>query len=104
MRPSRPSSLVSALRRYPLHVGGQWTDAADGRVFESDDPFTGTPWAAVPEASVADADAAVRAARAALDGEWGAITGFERARLMHRLADLIERNVDHLAAVETRDN
>ena len=45
-----------------------------------------------------------RAARAAFEGEWGAQTGFERSRLMHRLADVIERDADRLAELESRDS
>jgi aldehyde dehydrogenase (NAD+) len=46
----------------------------------------------------------VAAARAALDGEWGAMTGFDRARLMRRLAELIERNAEELARAEVSDS
>ena len=46
----------------------------------------------------------MRAARAAFEGEWGAKTGFERSRLMHKLADVIERDADRLAELESRDS
>src|SRR5690242_15515876 len=68
------------------------------------DPYTGEVWAEVPEATREDVDAAVAAARAALDGPWGAMTGTERARLMRRLAAILERDAADLAAVESRDN
>ncbi len=58
----------------------------------------------MPEGTVEDVDHAVAAARAALDGEWGAMTGFQRAALMRRLADLIGENAERLARVEVRDN
>jgi acyl-CoA reductase-like NAD-dependent aldehyde dehydrogenase len=45
--------------------------------FESVDPYTGEPWAILPEATRTDVDDAVRAARAAFDGEWTAMTGAE---------------------------
>ena len=76
----------------------------DGRTFDSLDPYAGEPWAAIPEGSPEDIDHAVAAARAALDGEWGAMTGFQRAALMRRLADLITENAERLARVEVRDN
>ena len=77
---------------------------ADGRFYETVDPYTGEPWARVPDAGDAGVDRAVGAARAAFEGEWGQLTGFERSRLMHRLADVIERDADRLAELESRDS
>ncbi len=83
-------------------IGGQWV-AGTGEHFESIDPYTRQPWAEHSEASQADVDAAVAAARAAFPG-WRRTSGYERARLMLRLAELIERDIDRLAELETRDN
>jgi aldehyde dehydrogenase (NAD+) len=63
-------------------IGGKAVDAISGQTFESENPYTGRPWAVIPDAGPDDVDAAVAAARAALDGEWGQMTGFARARLM----------------------
>src|SRR5260370_35231048 len=71
--------------------------------FESIDPYTGEPWAIVPEAGQADVDDAVAAPRAAFAGEWGALTGTARGRLLRRLAELIPRAPDERAAAGTRD-
>ena len=90
--------------RFQNYIGGKFVDAADGRTFGSLDPYAGQPWADIPEGTVDDVDQAVAAARAALDGEWGAMTGFARAALMRRLADLITANAERLARVEVRDN
>ena len=49
-------------------------------------------------------DAAVGAVRAALDGEWGAMTGFARAALLRRLGDLVAENADRLARLEVNDS
>jgi acyl-CoA reductase-like NAD-dependent aldehyde dehydrogenase len=92
------------LERFQNYIGGTFVDAADGRTFGSLDPYAGAPWAAIPEGTVEDVDHAVAAARAALDGEWGAMTGVQRAALMRRLADLITENAEKLARVEVRDN
>ena len=70
-------------------IGGKSVDALSGRTFESQNPYTDRPWALVPDGGPEDVDVAVGAARAALDGEWGTATGFDRSRLMHGLADLI---------------
>ena len=74
------------------------------RTFGSLDPFLGEPWVEVAEAGPDDVDDAVAAARSAFDGPWGAMTGAQRGRLMHRLADEIEAAADDLALAETRDN
>jgi acyl-CoA reductase-like NAD-dependent aldehyde dehydrogenase len=98
-------SLAGGLADYQMFIGGKWVDASSGETFESVNPYTGAAWARVPRASHADVDAAVRAARQAFDeGPWGRLTGAERARLMRRLAAVIDERADDLAQVEVRDN
>jgi aldehyde dehydrogenase (NAD+) len=92
------------VRRYRLPIGGEWVDARSGATYASEDPFTGSEWAVVPDCDVIDVDAAVEAAHAALRGEWGSMTGFARARLMRRLAEIIARDAAELGWVESRDN
>lgn len=92
------------MRPCEMFIGGRWQPAASGATYESASPYTGEGWARVPDGDVADVDAAVGAARAALEGPWGAMTGFERAEAMWRLADLIARDAAELAACETTDN
>lgn len=89
---------------YRLLIGDQWSSARSGRTYATENPFSGQAWATVPDAGVDDVDDAVRAARAALGGPWGAMTGFQRAQLMRRLAALIARDAAELAHIETRDN
>ena len=95
---------TAELPTYELHVGGESFPPASRRFYETLDPYTGRPWAAVPDAGDEDVDRAVAAARAAFEGEWGQLTGFQRSRLMHRLADLVERDADRLAELESRDS
>ena len=85
-------------------IGGKAVDALSGRTFESENPYTGRPWAVLPDGGPEDVDVAVGAARAALDGELGSMTGFARARLMHRLADLIDAGAERLATLEVNDS
>jgi acyl-CoA reductase-like NAD-dependent aldehyde dehydrogenase len=94
----------ATVTEYELALGGTWRPAASGATYETVNPYTGQAWARVPDAGAADVDAAVGAARAALDGEWGRLTGFDRAALMRRLADIVERESERLAVVETTDN
>ena len=93
------------VRRYQMFINGRWADDPSGSALESTNPYNGKVWAIAPEAQEESVDRAVRAARAALeDGPWGRLSGIERARLMRRLADLIDENADKLAAIETTDN
>ncbi|MGD9734283.1 MAG: aldehyde dehydrogenase [Solirubrobacterales bacterium] len=95
--------MSAELKAYDMYIGGRWSAGCGGR-YESLDPFTGRPWAVVPDAAAADVEEAVSAARAALEAEWGALRGAARGRLLHRLADVLEAEAERLAAVETRDN
>jgi aldehyde dehydrogenase (NAD+) len=92
------------LERFRLVIGGKPADALSGRTFESLNPYTGQPWAVLPDGGPEDVDAAVAAARAALDGEWGAMTGFARAAVLRRLGDLIGQNAERLARLEVNDS
>src|SRR3984885_10868796 len=91
------------LPRYQLVIDGRRVEAASGRRYDSVDPFAGAPWASAADADAADVNLAVAAARRAFSGPWGQLTGFGRARLMRRLAELIARDAARLAEFETRD-
>ncbi|MGW3651413.1 aldehyde dehydrogenase family protein [Streptomyces sp. NPDC000878] len=87
-----------------LFVGGQWREAADGARTEVVDPSRGTVLTTVAEASAADVDAAVRAAREAFDnGPWARTSGRERGRILNRVAQLIRENADDIARLESLD-
>jgi acyl-CoA reductase-like NAD-dependent aldehyde dehydrogenase len=94
---------ATTLPHFPMVIGGQRAQAVSGRRYETVDPFTGRPWATAADAGADDVDLAVRAAREALSGPWGQLTGFGRAKLMRRIGDLIARDADYLAGLETRD-
>jgi acyl-CoA reductase-like NAD-dependent aldehyde dehydrogenase len=96
--------MAAELEQFRMLIGGKPVDAISGRTFESQNPYTGQAWAVVPDGGPEDIDAAVAAARAALDGEWGELTGFARAAMMHRLGDLITENADRLARLEVNDS
>ncbi|MCD9874456.1 aldehyde dehydrogenase family protein [Streptomyces guryensis] len=87
-----------------LFVGGQWREAADGARTEVVDPSRGAVVTTVAEAGAADVDAAVGAAREAFDaGSWSGLSGRERGRILHRVAELIRENADELARLESLD-
>ena len=85
-------------------IGGSWQDASGGGSFETLDPASGEPLASVPEATGADVDAAVAAARAAFESdEWRGLPPAARAALLWKVGDLIDQNAAELAELETRD-
>ena len=92
------------VQEFQMFIDGASTGAASGRTYDSADPYTGEPWARVPDADAGDVDRAVAAARAALDGPWGQLTATQRGKLLRRLGDLIAEHAPHLADLETRDN
>jgi aldehyde dehydrogenase (NAD+) len=86
-------------------VGGRWLEARSGKTFPTINPATGEKIADVAEGDKADIDLAVKSARRAFEqGPWRRMSARERGRLLYRLADLIEKNLEELAALETLDN
>jgi aldehyde dehydrogenase (NAD+) len=96
----RPSFVAGSKR---LLIGGQWVEGSSGRLIDSINPATGEVIARITDGSAEDVDRAVKAARAAFEGEWGRWTPYDRQRLFLRLHDLLEKNFDELAAIETLD-
>ncbi|HEY9265708.1 MAG TPA: aldehyde dehydrogenase family protein [Mycobacterium sp.] len=87
-----------------LWIGGTWRHASDGGTRDIINPADGTVVAVVDEATADDARAAVAAARSAFDdGAWRATAVTERAVLLERVADLLQRDKEALASLETRD-
>lgn len=76
----------------------------DGKTFEVINPSDESVICSVHEASEKDVDIAVSAARKAFEGEWRKVTPGDRGRMLTKLADLFEENIDLLAAVEALDN
>ncbi len=87
-----------------LWIGGTWRHASDGGTRDIINPATGGVAAVVDEATPDDAGAAVAEARSAFDdGPWRAGTAAERAALLDRVADLLQRDKESLARLETVD-
>jgi aldehyde dehydrogenase (NAD+) len=105
-----PSSIVDAnpareLVTYQMHIGGQWVDAESGAHFQTDDPFTGRPWALIPRGGPGDVDRAVTAAhRAFSSGDWKSFSPTKRGALIRKLADLVAEHAASLGEIEVRDN
>lgn len=86
-------------------IGGKWVDAVSGKTFTTTNPANGEPICNIAEGDKADIDKAVSAARKAFDsGPWPKMSASERGRLLNKLADAIENQIDELAALESLDN
>lgn len=88
-----------------LLIDGKWIDTV--KKFDTVNPATGEVLTQIAEGSTADVDRAVDAARRALEdrnGPWRKMSASERGRLIWKLADLLEKNIDEFAELETLDN
>ena len=85
-------------------INNEWVEGVDKQKFEVVNPATEEVITSVCEATEKDVDVAVAAARKAFEGEWRTTPPATRARLLNKLADLVEKNLDTLAAVESLDN
>ena len=87
-----------------LHINGKFVPSVSGQTFETLNPASEEAITKVAKANSEDVNKAVLAARNAFDnGPWSKISGFERARLMNKLADLMEKNIESLSALEALD-
>ena len=85
-----------------LFIDGEWRSGRAG-TFPTIDPATGKVITEVAQADAQDVDDAVVAAAAAFAGDWATVLPSARARLLNRLADLVEAHADELALLETTD-
>jgi len=86
-------------------INGQWVNAQSGKTFPTYDPATGEVLAHVTEGDKADIDLAVQAARKAFEqGLWRKMTSSDRGKVIWRLADLLESNLEEFAQLESLDN
>ena len=89
-----------------LFINNEWVDSVSGKTFPTINPTDGEKICDVSEGDKADVDKAVEAAREAfkLGSTWRTMDASERGRLLNKLADLIERDREYLARLETLDN
>jgi aminomuconate-semialdehyde/2-hydroxymuconate-6-semialdehyde dehydrogenase len=91
------------VREVPNFIDGRFLPAAGGRGFDKRSPVDGRLIARVAEAGREEVDAAVRAARAALHGEWGRIDVARRTEILHAVAAEIHRRFDEFLEAEVAD-
>lgn len=105
LAPAQPAALEWLKKpRHGLLIGGEWVSPASGHYLPTVNPATGETIADIAAADAGDVDRAVAAARKAFDdGAWRSLVPAARARLLWRIADLIDAHIDELAELETLD-
>lgn len=86
-----------------MFIDGKAVPSLSGKIFQTFNPATGALLAEVSQAGKEDIDVAVAAARRAFEGPWSRFKPFERQNVMLRLAELIEKNFEELATLDTLD-
>jgi len=92
------------MKTYTHYINGSFVPAISGETIDSEDPYSGEVWARIARGSGEDVDAAVTAAKNAMEGEWSTLNASQRGKLLNRLAELIEDDAARLAEIEVRDN
>ncbi|XP_054807289.1 aldehyde dehydrogenase family 2 member C4-like [Prosopis cineraria] len=101
---SNPDAASIKIKFTQLFINGQFVDSVSGGRFETIDPRTGEVIGSIAEATKADVDVAVKAARQAFDfGPWPRFPGSERGRILMEWADLIDQHAEELAALDAID-
>ncbi len=100
-----PAALDFLRKPKMLLIGGKWMPAKSGKTFETINPANEEVLALVAEGDKADVDEAVKAARKAFEeSRWPRLNPHQRARMLYKIAELIEQHADELAEIETLDN
>jgi aldehyde dehydrogenase (NAD+) len=97
-------TMTADVMRKQLFINNEWRDASGGRTLDVVNPATEDVIAAVASAEQADVDAAVAAARAAIDGPWGAMSARDRGRLIWKIGERLMARADEIARLETLHN
>ena len=103
LRPGAYGFPVTLKKRYENYIGGEWIAPASGEYFENITPVTGQVLCEIPRSNAADVDRALNAAHAAKTA-WGKTSVAERGRMLEKIAQRMEDNLEMLATVETWDN
>ena len=104
MADDKPMTPTTDMIRKQLFINDEWRDASGGQTLDVVNPATEEVIAAVASAEQADVDAAVAAARAALDGPWGKMSARDRGRLIWKIGERLMERADEIARLETLHN
>ncbi|MFC7062475.1 aldehyde dehydrogenase family protein [Halobacillus seohaensis] len=101
--PNTEGSIVQFKERYDNFIGGKWTAPAKGQYFDNVSPVTGKNFCQVARSTEEDIELAVDAAHKAKDS-WGKTSVTQRSRILNKIADRMEENLENLAVAETWEN
>jgi aldehyde dehydrogenase len=101
--PGEPGSPAKYASRYDNFIGGEWVPPVQGRYFENPTPVTGKTFTEVARGTAEDIELALDAAHGVAPG-WGRTSAADRAAVLLKIADAMERNLETLAVAETWDN
>ncbi|PYX32824.1 MAG: betaine-aldehyde dehydrogenase [Acidobacteria bacterium] len=100
---ARVSDFIEKPRK--MLIDGKWVNSVSGKTFPTYNPATGEVLAQIAEGDKQDVDIAVKAARKAFEsGPWSKMSATQRSKLIWKLGDLLEQNVEQFALLETLDN
>ncbi|WP_213423091.1 aldehyde dehydrogenase [Bhargavaea massiliensis] len=102
-KPNTEGAKVNFREKYDNYIGGQWVPPAKGEYFDNITPVTGQVFTKVARSTEEDIEKALDAAHAAKDA-WGKTSVQERSRILLKIADRMEENIEKLAVAETWDN
>ena len=94
---------IELQKKYDLFIDGKWVPSSDGDTSKAYSPSTGEELALISKATAKDVDLAVKAAEKAFES-WKKTSPIERQDILLKIADIIDKNKDFLAAVESMDN
>jgi len=97
-------AIVDIHSSYGLFIGGEFVESAGGASFKTINPATEEVLADISEATTADVDRAVKAARTAYRGVWGRMSGADRGKYLFRIARIMQERAREFAVLETIDN
>ena len=101
--PGREGSVVELKARYENFIGGHWVAPTAGEYSTNVTPATGEPFTEVPRSTADDIELALDAAHATKEA-WGETSTTERSRILNKVADAIEENLEPLAIAESWEN
>ena len=91
-------------RHYDIYIDGEWARAGNQDYFPAINPFTQEHWAYISQASDGQVADAIAAARHAYETGWKQTSGYQRAKLLNRLADILEADAERMGRLESTDN
>lgn len=102
-KPARPSHPFLDGKPKQLLIDGKWVPAASGKTFETISPIDGASLAEIANGGQEDINRAVEAARKTFEGPWRKTSPFDRQAMLLKLADLVEKDFDNLAVLDSLD-